>query len=268
MDIVEVLTGYLLDYGLRILGAVAIFLIGRWVARILVNWLKKALNGVKVDMTLTNFFGNVVFYLLFFVILIASLNVLGIPTTSVVAILGAATLAIGLALQDSLGNLAAGVMIILLRPYKVGDWVKINDAEGFVDDIQIFHTRIRNNNQIYIYIPNNDVIDGNIINYSTEALVRLNLDYGIGYGDDILKAKQVLLDIVKADARVVAEPVPDVIVSSLGDSSVNLTVRPYVDVHDIPGVTAATTEQVKLRFDAEGISIPFPQRDVHLFQAN
>jgi small conductance mechanosensitive channel len=191
-----------------------------------------------------------------------------VATTSVVAMLGAATLAIGLALQDSLGNLAAGVMIILLRPYRVGDFVETNDEAGFVSDIQIFYTTLTTLDNKTVFIPNNDALSSNITNYSKTELVRLDLTYGIGYDDDLLKAKQVLLDIVVGDDRVVADPKPTVIVAELGDNSVNLSVRPYVHVNNMAGVTAAVTEQAKLRFDAEGISIPFPQRDVHLYNAN
>ncbi len=254
------------NYGLKLLGAIAIFVIGRWLAGVVVKGLKKLLDKAQIDQTLVSFFGNLLYYLLLAVVMIAALGNLGVPTTSVVAMLGAATLAIGLALQDSLGNLAAGVMIILLRPYRLNDYVVVNHETGFVSDIQIFHTTLTTLDNKTIFIPNNDVLSSNIINYSKTELIRLELTYGIGYEDDLLQAKQILLDIVQADERVVVEPKPTAIVSELADSSVNLTVRPYVHVNDIPSVTAAVTEQAKLRFDAEGISIPFPQRDVHLFR--
>jgi small conductance mechanosensitive channel len=256
------------DYGLRVLGSIAIFIIGRWLAHVVIDGLKRLLERSKVDQTLISFLGNVLYYLLLAVVIIAALGNVGVATTSVVAVLGAATLAIGLALQDSLGNLAAGVMIILLRPYRLNDFVVINDETGFVSDIQIFHTTLTTLDNKTIFIPNNDALSGNIVNYSKTELIRLELTVGIGYEDDLLKAKRVLLDIVQADERVAADPKPTVIVAELADSSVNLTVRPYVHVNDMPGVTAAVTEQAKLRFDAEGISIPFPQRDVHLLNAN
>jgi small conductance mechanosensitive channel len=256
------------NYGLRVLGSIAIFIVGRWLARIVIEGFKKLLEKSKVDQTLVSFLGNVLYYLLLVVIIIAALGNVGVPTTSVVAVLGAATLAIGLALQDSLGNLAAGVMIILLRPYRLGDFVVINEEKGHVSDIQIFHTTLTTLDNKTIFIPNNDALSSNIVNYSKTELIRLDITVGIGYEDDLLKAKQVLLEIAQADGRVVAEPKPSVIVAELADSSVNLTVRPYVQVNDIPAVTAAVIEQAKLRFDEAGISIPFPQRDIHLFNAN
>ncbi len=262
---VEVLA---INYGLKLLGAIAIFIIGRWLAGAITSGVKKLLGRAQVDQTLVSFFGNVLYYLLLAVVIIAALGNLGVPTTSVVAMLGAATLAIGLALQDSLGNLAAGVMIILLRPYRLGDVVEINGEGGAVTNIQIFHTMLTTLDNKTIFIPNSDVLSGNIINYSKTELIRLELTYGIGYEDDLLKAKQILLDIVQADERVAADPEPAVIVSELADNSVNLTVMPFVQVANMPAVTASVTEQAKLRFDAEGISIPFPQRDVHLFNAN
>lgn len=265
---VETIQALAASYGLRLLGAIAILLIGRWLARKLVDGSKRLMTKAQIDETLVSFLGNVLYYLLIAVILIAALGNLGVATTSVVAILGAATLAIGLALQDSLGNLAAGVMVILLRPYRAGDFVIINGETGFVRDIQIFHTTLTTPNNETIFIPNLDALSGNITNYSKEDLVRLELLFGIGYEDDLLKAKRILQELMSADERVAAEPAPSVIVGELADSSVNLVARPYVHVADMPAITADMTEQVKLRFDAEGISIPFPQRDVHLFQAS
>lgn len=256
------------NYGLRILGSIAIFIVGRWAAHLVIHGLKKLLEKSKVDQTLVSFLGNVLYYLLLAVVIIAALGNVGVATTSVVAVLGAATLAIGLALQDSLGNLAAGVMIILLRPYRVGDFVEINGEDGFVSDIQIFHTTLTSRDNKTVFIPNSDVMSSNIVNYSKTEWVRLDLVYGIGYDDDLLQAKQILQEIVQAEARVATEPKPVVAVQELGDNSVNLAVRPYVKPEDMIPVSFAITEQVKLRFDAGGISIPFPQRDVHLFTAN
>ncbi len=265
---VETIQTLAANYGLRLLGAIAILLIGRWLAQKLVDASKKLMAKAQIDETLVSFLGNVLYYLLLVVVIIAALGNLGIATTSVVAVLGAATLAIGLALQDSLGNLAAGVMVILLRPYRAGDFVIIGGETGFVRDIQIFHTTLTTPNNETIFIPNQDALSSNITNYSKEELVRLELLFGIGYEDDLLKAKRLLQELMAADERVAAEPAPSVIVGELADSSVNLVARPYVHVSDMPAVTADMTEQVKLRFDAEGISIPFPQRDVHLFNAS
>jgi small conductance mechanosensitive channel len=266
--VVEQLRLLAVSYGLQLLGAIAILVIGRIVAR----WLSRVISGVlkraNVDQTLVSFFGNIFYYLLMVVIIIAALNNLGIGTTSIVAILGAATLALGLALQDSLGNLAAGVVIIFLRPYKIGDYVEISGEHGFVTEIQLFHTVLTTRDNKSVMVPNNDVLDNNITNYSKSKLIRLDLIFGIGYGDDLQKAKRILLEIVQSDERVAKDPAPQVVLKELGDSSVNFSVRPFVNVRDEMDVTFAITEQVKLRFDKEGISIPFPQRDLHLYQVN
>ncbi len=266
--IAETIQSWAVAYGFKLMGSIAIFIAGRWLAHVLVNGFKKLLEKAQVDQTLLSFLGNVLYYLLFAIVIIIALGNLGVPTTSVVAVLGAATLAVGLALQDSLGNLAAGVMIILLRPYRLSDFVEINGEAGYVSDIQIFHTTLTTLDNKTVFIPNSDVMSSNIINYSKTEWVRLDLVYGIGYEDDLLKAKRILSEIVQADKRVAEDPSPVVAVQGLADSSVNLAVRPYVKVSDMVPVSFTITEQVKLRFDAEGISIPFPQRDVHLFNAN
>jgi small conductance mechanosensitive channel len=257
-----------LNYGLQLLGSIAILVIGRIVARWLVKVVRGLMERGNVDQTLVSFFGNILYYLMLAIIIVAALNNLGIPTTSIVAILGAGTLAIGLALQDSLGNLAAGVVLIFLRPYRVGDYVQISGEEGFVTEIQLFHTMLTTRDNKNVMVPNNDALDNNIINYSKTELIRLDLIYGIGYGDDLLKAKQILREIAEGHDKIIKDPAPEVVVWELGDSSVNFSIRAYVKVRDEPAVRFAVTEQVKLRFDAAGIEIPFPQRDVHLFNAN
>jgi len=230
--------------------------------------LKQIMGKSQVDATLVSFASNVLFYLLIGLVMIAALGNLGVPTTSVVALLGGAALAIGFALQDSLGNLAAGVMIILLRPYRLGDVIEVNGEVGEVTEIKIFHTQLTTRTNKVIFIPNNEVIAGNIVNYTEKDVYRLDMVFGIGYDDDLLKAKNVLLQILAADERVKSTPAPTVIVGELGDNSVNLVARPWIHFKDHPAIQADVTEQVKLRFDEEGISFPFPQRDVHLFQAN
>jgi small conductance mechanosensitive channel len=267
-EIIDQLRELAVQYGLQILGSIAILIFGRWLAGWLVRGIKKVLEKARVDPTLVSFFGNIFYYLSLAIVVVAALNNLGFPTTSIVAIIGAATLAIGLALQDSLGNLAAGVVIIFLRPYRIGDYIETSDATGFVTEIQLFHTLLTTRDNKSIMVPNSDVLDNNIVNYSKTELIRLDLIYGIGYGDDLLKAKRVLQEIVEAHELVAKDPVPEVVVMELGDSSVNFSVRPYLRVRDETRVIFDITEQVKLRFDAEGISIPFPQRDVHLFQRN
>ncbi len=265
---IENLPALAAEYGLALLGSIAIFIIGRWIARLLINAVKTALHRSNVDETLISFLSNVLYYVMFAVIIVAALNNLGIPTTSIVAILGAATLAVGLALQDSLGNLAAGVMIILLRPYRVGDFVEINSEEGEVSEIKIFHTKLETPRNKLVYVPNNEVISGNITNYTEKGIYRYDMVFGIGYGDELLKAKRLLLEILEEHDAVLADPAPTVTVGELADSSVNLVARPWIQYLDRVGIQADVTEQVKLRFDAAGISIPFPQRDVHLYQSN
>lgn len=257
-----------LNYGLQLLGSIAILIIGRFIAQWLVKLVRRFLERGRVDQTLVSFFGNILYYLLLAIVVVAALNNLGIPTTSIVAILGAGTLAIGLALQDSLGNLAAGVVLIFLRPYRVGDYVEISGEEGFVTEIQLFHTMLTTRDNKNVMVPNNDALDNNIINYSKTELIRVDLIYGIGYGDDLLKAKRILREIAEDNDKIMKDPAPEVVVWELGDSSVNFSIRAYVRVRDEPAVKFAVTEQVKLRFDAAGIEIPFPQRDVHLFNAN
>ena len=255
-------------YGFQILGAIATFIIGRWIARMLVNAAKNGMQSSNVDSTLSNFAGNILYYLLFAVVVVAALSILGIPTTSVVAILGGLTLALGLALQDSLGNLAAGIMIILLRPYKLGDVVELNGETGEVTEIKIFHTQLTTPVKKTVYIPNNQVIGGNIVNHTEKGSYRYDMVFGIGYGDDIKKAKEILLQILQEDENVASEPAPVVIVGELADSSVNLVAMPWIRFENHPAVIANVTEQVKLRYDEAGISIPFPQQDVHMFNAN
>jgi len=263
---IDALQALIVSYSARILVSLAIFFVGRWAAGLLVDTVKKMLNGANVDQTLVSFMANLLYYAALIIIIVTALSNLGLETTTVIAIMGGATLAIGFALQDSLSNLAAGVILILLRPYQVGDLVEVSGVTGFVTEIEMFHTRLCTRDNKDVFIPNNDALDGNITNFSKTELIRLDLIYGIGYGDDLLKAKKVLQQIVDDEERIFKEPAPIIAVHALGDSSVDLIVRPFVRVEHMIPVTYAVTEQVKLRFDAQGISIPFPQRDVHLFQ--
>ncbi|MCP5094161.1 MAG: mechanosensitive ion channel [Chloroflexi bacterium] len=255
-------------YGLKILGAIAIFFIGRWAAKILANAVKKLMEKSRVDQTLISFLNNLIYYILILLVIVAALGNLGVETTSIIAILGGATLAIGFALQDSLGNIAAGVMIIMLRPYRLKDIIGVNDEIGEVTDIQIFHTALITPTNKVTLIPNSQIISGNIVNYTEKGLYRYDMVFGIGYDDDLLKAKKVLLEILQDNEHIATTPAPAVIVGELGDNSVNLVAQPWIPFGIHPKVQAQITEQVKLRFDQEQISFPYPQRDVHLFQAN
>jgi small conductance mechanosensitive channel len=220
-----------------------------------------------VDAMLASFMSSIAYILAAAFIVIAALGHLGIQTTSLVAIIGAAGLAIGLALQGSLANFASGVMIIAFRPFKVGDFVEAGGAVGVVEGIQIFSTQMKTGDNKTIIIPNANITNSNITNYSTKDTRRVDLVFGIGYDDDIKKAKQILEDIVTNDERILKDPAPVVAVSELADSSVNFIVRPWVNAADYWAVYWDLTETVKLVFDKEGISIPYPQQDVHMHQA-
>lgn len=253
---------------LKVVLALAVVIIGRLLAKWAVRIVKRSMVKAKMEETMVTFLGNVTYYTLLLILFVLALGIVGFPTSSLVAILGAATLAIGFALQDFIANLASGVTIVALRPFRVGDYVETADEDGFVTDIRLFHTTLTTRDNKLIFLPNKDVIGGNITNYSDTPFIRLDLVFGIGYGDDLLKAKRILEDIITAEDRIAMDPPAVVAVKELGDNSVNLTALPYVAVKDAPNVSFAVTEQVKLRFDAEGISIPFPQRDVHLYRAN
>ncbi len=197
---------------------------------------------------------------------LAAFERVGVATTSIIAVLGAMGLALGLALQGALANFAAGALMLVFRPMKVGDLVEAAGVFGRVEEIQIFNTVILTPDNKTVIIPNGQVTGGNITNYSAKGLIRVDLIFGIGYTDDLLKAKQILEEIVKADERVASNPAPSVDVMELADSSVNFAVRPFVDPEVYWNVYFGLTEQVKMRFDKEGLSIPFPQRDIHVFQ--
>ena len=250
-------------YGIRVIAALAILIIGRWVAKGLRNLLRRIMKRNQVDKTLISFVCNLVYVLLLAFVVIAAINKLGIQTTSFIAIIGAAGLAIGLALQGSLANFAAGVLMIIFRPFKVGDLIEGGGTAGTVEEIQIFATQLKSADNKTIIVPNSKMLGGNIVNYSTKETRRVDMTFGIGYDDDIDKSRSVIQGIISKDERVLKDPAPLVVVSELADSSVNFTVRVWTKSGDYWGVFFDTTEAVKKQFDAEEISIPFPQQDVH-----
>lgn len=239
---------------------------GLWLAKMLRGLVKDLLEKRGVDPMLASFSSSIAHILLVAFVIIASLGQLGIHTTSLVAIIGAAGLAIGLAMQSSLSNFASGVMIIAFRPFRVGDFVEAGGTSGIVEGIQIFHTQFRTGDNKTVIVPNASITGGSIINYSTKDTRRIDMVFGISYDDDIKMAKEILTDLVTGDERVLDDPAPMIAVSELGDNSVNFVVRPWVNSDDYLAVKFDLTEAVKLRFDKEGISIPYPQRDVHLHQ--
>lgn len=262
----EFLTNTGVKIGLNLLYALAIFIIGKWIAKLLRKSLRKTMQAQNVDETLIGFAANLAYAILLIFVILAAFHVLGIQTASFVAILGAAGLAIGLALQGGLANLAAGVLMLIFRPFKVGDYLEGANTAGVVEEIQIFTTQLRSPDNKTIIIPNASLMGGTIINYSTKPIRRVDMVVGVSYTDNLDKVKQVLNDIISQEPRVLSDPEPQVAVAELADSSVNFVVRPWVNAADYWGVKFDMTETIKKRFDDEGISIPFPQQDVHLYQ--
>jgi small conductance mechanosensitive channel len=244
--------------------AIVIYIIGKIVVGILVGVFGKLMAKSKYDDMLVDFLKAIVRSVLMLFVIVASLDQLGVDTTSMVAILGAAGLAIGLSLQGSLQNFASGVMLLVFRPFKKGDFVEAGGTAGVVQNITIFTTLMLTPDNKEIIVPNGAIYGGNITNFSARDTRRVDMVVGIGYDADLKRAKEILNEMVKADERILAEPAATVAVSELADSSVNFVVRPWVKSSDFWGVKFDFTEQVKIRFDAEGISIPFPQMDVHL----
>ena len=255
-----------MTYAPKFLLALVVLFIGLRVIKIIVRAMEKGMEKTQTDVSLRKFLGSLISILLKAVLIVSVASMIGIATTSFVAILGAAGLAVGLALQGSLGNFAGGILILFFKPFKVGDFIETQGHLGVVHSIQIFNTVMKTPDNKRIIIPNGQVSSGSITNFSAEAQRRVDMKFGIGYQDDIVKAKNVLHDLIKKDQRILKEPEPMVVVSELGDSSVNFTVRVWVNAADYWGVNFDMHENVKLTFDKEGISIPFPQRDVHLFQ--
>lgn len=251
-------------YGMNVVGAAVIFVVGRWVARGVANLIRRLMIKGKTDHTLVSFVGSLSYVALLSFIVIASLNQLGIQTASFVAVLGAAGLAVGLALQGSLSNFAAGVLMIIFKPFKVGDYIEGAGTEGSVEEIQIFSTQLKTFDNKTIIVPNSKMIGGNITNHSAKGTRRVDLAVGIAYDADIDGARRTILEIFGSDSRVFKTPEPVVILSSLAETSVKLTARVWTSANDYWGVYFDGIEQVKKRFDAQGIRIPFPQLDVHL----
>ena len=254
-------------YGLNVVAAIIILILGRWAAKLIRHIMSNVLTRRKVEETLVSFLCNLTYAFLLAVVVIAAVQKLGFQTTSLVAVIGAAGLAIGFALQGSLANFAAGVMIIIFRPFNVGDYVDAGGVQGIVEDIDIFVTRIKTVDNKQAIVPNSKITGDNVVNYSAKDTRRIDLVVGVSYGDDIDKVKSVIKTVLAEDSRILADPEPTIALLQLGDSSVNFAVRPWVKTADYWAVYFDTLENLKKRFDEEGICIPFPQRDVHLFQA-
>jgi len=255
-------------YGIRVIGALAIFIIGRWVSKGIRNLLRRIMTRSNLDQTLISFVCNLSYVAMLAFVIIAALGNLGIQTTSIIAVMGAAGLAIGLALRGSLSNFAAGIMLIVFRPFKLGDFIEGGGTSGTVEEIQIFTTQLKTVDNKTVIVPNAKIFGDKITNYSSKGTRRVDMTFGIGYDDDIDKARSVISEIIEADPRVLKDQAPVIAVSELADSSVNFTVRAWTTSGDYWGFFWDTTEAVKKRFDAEGIGIPYPQQDIHLYQHN
>jgi len=251
-------------WGLKVLAAIAIFIIGRWIAKAVRNGVRRMMQKTDVDPIIIGFVSSITYIALLAFVVIAALGQLGIQTTSFIAILGAAGLAIGLALQGSLANFAAGFLMIIFRPFKVGDFIEGAGVSGVVEAIHIFTTTLKTGDNKIIIIPNAKLSGDNIINYSAQETRRVDMTVGVAYDADLSVVRDVLNDIISKEERVLQEPAPLIAVAELADNSVNFVVRVWTSTGDYWGVKFAMTETIKNRFDAEGIGIPFPQRDIHI----
>ncbi len=265
-DIVETIQALAVEYGMKVLGALAILIIGIWIARQIKKLLIKLMERSKVDPTLISFVASLAYVILQVFVIVAALEKLNIKTTSFVAVLGAAGLAVGLALQGSLSNFAAGVLMIIFKPFKVNDVVDAGGVLGTVREISIFTTVIDTLDNRKTIVPNSKLTADNITNYSANQTRRVDLVAGISYSDDIDKARAAIQAALGEVSGILESPAPDILVSEMADSSVNFSVRPWCRPSDYWGVYFGVTEAIKKCFDAEGISIPFPQRDVHLYE--
>jgi len=255
-----------IDWGIKIAIAIAIFIVGKIIARMIAKLAKAALQRAGTDTMLVNFLGSIIYSVLIIAVLLAAVDSLGVNVTSLMAILGAAGLAVGLALKDSLSNFAAGVMIIVFRPFKIGDFITAGGCSGVVDEIGLFATLMHTGDNQRIIVPNSGILGGNITNTSALPTRRIDLVIGIGYDDNIGKVREIIMAILDADERVLKDPAAAVAVGELGDSSVNLNVRPWVNSGDYWPVRADLLEVIKIKLDEAGISIPYPQQDVHMHE--
>ncbi|MEE4213518.1 MAG: mechanosensitive ion channel domain-containing protein [Bacteroidales bacterium] len=253
-------------YGLQLLLAILVLVVGLIVIRSITKWSVKMMNKSNVDASLVPFLRSLISITLKVLLIISILSMVGIQMTSFIAVLGAAGLAVGLALQGTLQNFAGGVIILLFKPYKVGDYITTQGYSGTVKEIQIFTTVLNTPDNQTIIIPNSPIAVNPLTNYSTQETRRVDFTFGIGYNDDIDKARSVIMKIINEDARIHKEPEPLVKIANLGDSSVDFATRVWVNSGDYWNVFFDTNEKIKKAFDSEGISIPFPQQDVHLYK--
>ena len=265
-DLVQTIVTVISTWGLQVIGALAVLIVGRVIAGSLRRLTRRSLERAELDPVLVPFFANGVYYLTLAAVVIAVLSLFGIETTSLIAVLGAAGLAVGLALQGTLSNFASGVMLLIFRPFKVGDYVEVAGTAGSVQEVGIFSSVLHTPDNVKITIPNSAVYGQMIKNYSANDTRRNDLVIGISYGDDIARAIEMIRQILAADSRVLDDPEPVVAVADLADSSVNLVVRPWCAGSDYWPLRFDLTRKIKEELEAAGCSIPYPQRDVHLHQ--
>ena len=263
-ELVETLTGLVTTWGLQVIGAIVVLIVGRWIARAVRKSVTKGLTKARTDESLIPFLANMAYYAVLTMVLIAVLNLFGIQTTSLIAVVGAAGLAIGLALQGTLSNFAAGVMLLILRPFGKGDVVEAAGVKGSVQEIGIFATTLNTPDNVKIIVPNSDIGGGTITNYSAYNTRRNDLVIGISYDDHIGRAIEVIQGVLDSDDRVLKDPAPAIFVAELGGSSVDLAVRPWCASSDYWGLRGDLTRKIKEDLEAAGCSIPYPQRDVHV----
>jgi small conductance mechanosensitive channel len=257
---------YALPWAGKIVAALAIYIVGRWIAKAIIRGIRRVMASRNVDQTLTEFLCRLLNTVFLIVIIIAALDHLGVDTTSVLAIFATAGLAVGLAMKDSLSSFAAGVMLVMFRPFKAGDFIEAGGHAGVVEEIKIFSTLMHTPDNREITIPNSQIYGSSIINFSARDTRRIDLVIGIGYDDDIKKAQALITEILQQDSRILEDPAPSVTVAELAESSVNFAVRPWVKSADYWSVRSDLLQGIKSSFDSNGVSIPYPQRDVHLIQ--
>lgn len=265
---VDYLNLYIIPWGINLALALVIFIIGRWIARGISNVVKRLMRKAELDEILTSFVSNILYFALLVVVIIAALDQLGVNTSSVLAIFATAGLAVGLALKDSLSSFAAGTMLVLFKPFKAGDFIEAAGINGVVEKIRIFSTVMRTGDNREITVPNSQIYGGTIVNYSARDTRRIDMTFGIGYEDDIKQAKSLMEEALNEDERILKDPAPVILLMELADSSINFAVRPWVNSDDYWVVRADLMEKVKEKFDNAGISIPYPQRDVHQYIHN
>ena len=264
----EALVAMGVDWAIKIVLALIIFIVGKWVAKRITAFVSKIMKRAEVDPTLDKFLSNIIYTILLAAIILAALDTLGMPVTSLLAVLGAAGLAVGLALKDSLGNFAAGVMLIIFRPFKQGDFVEVAGVSGVVNEIKIFSTILTTGDNKLVIIPNGQVGADTITNYSALDQRRVDLVFGVGYDDDLKVARQVLSDICANHPLVLDDPATNIFVLNLGDSSVDFAVRPWTKTANYWKVYGDVLEQAKVGLEEAGCNIPYPQTDVHLHHQN